>query len=741
MGGYIATDGETFNNSIEIKDSTFTGVATIGAGWNVADGNAKNGIISISNTEFESEAYIIGGVVTSDGSTGKIYKSTDNIINIGKDVIFTDRVLIFGGYDMGNGSTIENITKGNILNLESKIKVAGIGFFEKMNFILPDDFKISTDTLITFDGTTLEGMINGVDISLTNVKIALDLGDSIFALGDQIVLMENLITGVSGRPFDGVQGKILIDGTTTLESFDGWEFELTLDGDNKLLAEVITLGSTFNRRKSFSESQLASFSLILQSADELADTSSFAALKPDANGVVLFGNASGGKSRYETGSYVDLTGGNVHAGFGYKNEYVVFGAFGEFGTGTYKSHNEATDADIKVDASGDLSYYGGGIVARIDFNKNIFFDTTFHIGQTTNTFSSNNIDRKNEKLTEFDTTSLYYGYSAGLGYKFGIGEQARIELFSKYLADTRQKIKEVAPTTDGVETDSDATEFDTLNSMRVKAGGRYIYNFKSGFNMSFGGDYTIELDGEQKGRTINNEREIEAPTLKGGTASGKLGIGYNSDRFVLDLYGSGYFGVRTGYDGGVKFAYMFVGERTPVPAPEPVKPASVLNESFAGNGGTFKANSSQLTTPTKTRILALSEKIKGLRNQDYVILVMGHTDNKGNKIKNKKLSLARARSFKNELVKNGIDEKRIMAVGNGDEAPIATNKTAAGREQNRRVEIEVTNKNEWKNMNWDEIDNELADEKRRKEVENESSNTKNKNKSSKTKKTIKNKVK
>lgn len=69
------------------------------------------------------------------------------------------------------------------------------------------------------------------------------------------------------------------------------------------------------------------------------------------------------------------------------------------------------------------------------------------------------------------------------------------------------------------------------------------------------------------------------------------------------------------------------------------------------------------------------------------IMIEGHTDNTGNADKNQALSEKRAQSIKAEINKRGIDESRMETVGFGASKPIADNKTAAGRTQNRRVTI------------------------------------------------------
>ena len=71
------------------------------------------------------------------------------------------------------------------------------------------------------------------------------------------------------------------------------------------------------------------------------------------------------------------------------------------------------------------------------------------------------------------------------------------------------------------------------------------------------------------------------------------------------------------------------------------------------------------------------------------ILVTGYTDNTGNDSINIPLSQARAQSVASYLASQGVSTSRINTQGQGAANPIASNTTAAGREQNRRVEISI----------------------------------------------------
>jgi OmpA-OmpF porin, OOP family len=72
------------------------------------------------------------------------------------------------------------------------------------------------------------------------------------------------------------------------------------------------------------------------------------------------------------------------------------------------------------------------------------------------------------------------------------------------------------------------------------------------------------------------------------------------------------------------------------------------------------------------------------------ITIVRHTDSDGNDAYNQKLSEARATSVMQYFLQKGIPANRMQAIGKGEAAPIADNKTEAGKAQNRRIEIEFT---------------------------------------------------
>lgn len=78
-----------------------------------------------------------------------------------------------------------------------------------------------------------------------------------------------------------------------------------------------------------------------------------------------------------------------------------------------------------------------------------------------------------------------------------------------------------------------------------------------------------------------------------------------------------------------------------------------------------------------------------LRYPDVVVSVDAHTDNRGTALGNRELSKERVISVVRYMVVSGISPNRIKPKGWGESRPIAANATAEGREQNRRIEINV----------------------------------------------------
>lgn len=79
------------------------------------------------------------------------------------------------------------------------------------------------------------------------------------------------------------------------------------------------------------------------------------------------------------------------------------------------------------------------------------------------------------------------------------------------------------------------------------------------------------------------------------------------------------------------------------------------------------------------------------QHQERTVIIEGHTDSVGSEASNERLSQHRADAVKSYLAGHGIAANRLTASGMGEGSPVATNDTATGRQQNRRVEVIISN--------------------------------------------------
>lgn len=107
-----------------------------------------------------------------------------------------------------------------------------------------------------------------------------------------------------------------------------------------------------------------------------------------------------------------------------------------------------------------------------------------------------------------------------------------------------------------------------------------------------------------------------------------------------------------------------------------------------GDAVLFKTNQSSLSQAADATLSRVAYNLKQFPDTD--VTVVGYTDNTGSEQLNQNLSEKRAQSVVDYLESQGIPASRLKAVGMGENDPIASNATAEGRAQNRRVEMFIT---------------------------------------------------
>ncbi|MBR1631003.1 MAG: OmpA family protein, partial [Paludibacteraceae bacterium] len=116
---------------------------------------------------------------------------------------------------------------------------------------------------------------------------------------------------------------------------------------------------------------------------------------------------------------------------------------------------------------------------------------------------------------------------------------------------------------------------------------------------------------------------------------------------------------------------------------DPIEPGKkyVLENMF------FATNETTILPTSDASLQGLYDMLN--ENPDVRIKIIGHTDNVGSDRSNQILSEGRAKSVRQSMIDRGIAADRIEAEGRGESEPIDSNYTEAGRQRNRRVEVEV----------------------------------------------------
>jgi hypothetical protein len=353
------------------------------------------------------------------------------------------------------------------------------------------------------------------------------------------------VTGTAPTAATGQHGALLL-----------YDWNLS-QGGNSLFATVNSVRAN-PQAKALAEGFFGGMALVNQGSDLAGGKGVAAAVSSAqaAHGLAAFTAVGGGKSRYDTGSHVDVEGFSLLTGLSWGTDLnpgrLTLGAFFEVGTGNYDSHNSFSNA-ASVKGSGDTDYIGGGILGRFDFRDtgpgHFYAEASGRMGKVESDFSSADLRDLFGATADYDADSLYYGLHLGTGYVWNINDAASLDLYGKYFWTRQEGDNVTLPTGDPV-------KFQDVDSHRVRGGARLAYAVNDWFKPYVGAAYEHELDGEAKASTYGHS--IPAPDPKGGTGIGELGLAFISTKGIsVDLGVQGYTGTREGVTGSLQLKFEF----------------------------------------------------------------------------------------------------------------------------------------------------------------------------------------
>lgn len=184
-------------------------------------------------------------------------------------------------------------------------------------------------------------------------------------------------------------------------------------------------------------------------------------------------------------------------------------------------------------------------------------------------------------------------------------------------------------------------------------------------------------------------------TQKGAAGGAAVGAGLGAALSDDDTKGAAIGGVAGAVLGGIIGNYLDAQaeEMEQIEGAEVERVGEELRVTF-DSAILFDLDSASLKDASRTRLDQMAEVL--VKYPDTDILVQGHTDSSGSEAYNQGLSERRAGSVSGYLQQSGVDLTRIRAEGLGEAAPVADNATAAGRSENRRVEVSIQVNEEFK---------------------------------------------
>jgi outer membrane autotransporter protein len=432
------------------------------------------------------------------------------------------------------------------------------------------------------ENATYDGDLSARDATLTFIVPANVSQPLLNVTGDADITGGKVSVGVSGAASlpigarltlvqaDNLTADNLTEGAAIVEAgvTTLYQVSLTPDPATGLLSGTVTSGGSTERAKALSEGLVSGLSLVSRSADAIAGQGMASAVKAARGGarggaaggpsLAGFGAVSGGSLRYKTGSHVDAKSLSLLAGLSLGLDLapgrLTLGAFAEYGDGSYDTYNSFAAA-ASVHGDGDFRHLGGGLLARMDFQGagpgRFYAEASVRGGRARNEYRGADLLDRFGREAAYESSSDYYGLHLGAGYVWSLADAADLELYAKYFW-TRQEGDSAALST------GESLRFEDADSSRLRLGARLACKVGERVGLYAGAAWEREFDG--RARASSNGFAIEAPSLRGDTGVGELGVTIRPSASLpldIDLGVQGHAGKREGVTWSLRLRFEF----------------------------------------------------------------------------------------------------------------------------------------------------------------------------------------
>lgn len=516
-GGYTMAAGfNASDNTVDIRNCVFATSGSVSIyGGNSGQGDACNNVVKITDCVIDStsEFEVYGG------ATGFTSNSNNNTVELSGNISGTGKISVLSGA----GMMAATIT-GNTLNLKTKlgVPVGNVKFFETMNFTLPAGIK-NDDIMLT------TGSINYG----SNAKVNVTAADGVSLKKDDKIYLVKA---------DSKSGEVDLTNSIAL----GGAGEISLVNNDLILTLLRDFeqksGGGADQQKAPAEGVAAAAAMVNVSADLASGEGMDSMLAETAGGETnTFGAVSAGRSKFKTGSHVDVDGWGVVVGAGKTKEWTngsatTMGIFLEYGKGDFDTYNGVFHGD------GDTKNHGVGVMARHKTANNNYYEGNIRYGRQETSWGQSEIGG-------YETDSRYYGVMVGMGHIIQLGKN-ELDVYGRYSYGHVGACNAKVGNND--------YRFDSVKSHRVRVGGKYNFVRANSKAKPFVGvAWEHEFNGESKA-TIAGVGQAPAPGLKGNTGIIQAGCDWDlGKKWTAGAGANAYVGKRKGWDGMLRAFYSF----------------------------------------------------------------------------------------------------------------------------------------------------------------------------------------
>lgn len=520
-GGY-ADDGKSnivSNNYVIMRDSIVTG--------EIYGGHATGGSsVANNNNVMVSGSTINGKIYGGYADIGSTVASNNNVTVSGSMVEGS----IYGGYAdfrYGKAEAKNNtvILSGTADVSKADLYGSNLDAVETNNNLVINGWSGTVNSLNNFDQLEVRAVAGGQNLT-DGSKLQLITANKIEGCEFKEQSVEDIQAGVA----------LTVNGNVGISE------------DNKNIYIDVTAVRASDQTAIATESLAASVAVVGRGAEAVTD--SLDALRGSGEGLDTFAAVVGSRSRYDTGSHVDVNGWNGIAGTAWTRELssstLRYGTFYENGGGSYDTFNTINGSSYR--GSGDTVYNGGGLLLRWETNSGTYTEASLRAGMVKNEvgpaleFTGNRYG--------FKTENNYYGCHVGIGRIMERDDGDAWDIYGKYFHMHHEG--------DTVTIAGDEFAFDAVDSDRLRVGARYLDRKNDRFTGYYGVAWDYEFSGDTGGTA--NHHAMYTPSLKGSTLIAEIGFrgtpgGDSPWSFGVDL--RGYAEEQEGLSGTVTAAYSF----------------------------------------------------------------------------------------------------------------------------------------------------------------------------------------